>query len=96
MRTNILIFICRSDKIVSYKRGGSNANNIHISLFNEFKDREERKKKLEKEILNKACSFQPNLKQSKKYKSHRINNKNFIERNNDYMKERQKRLEMKK
>lgn len=82
---------------MSYKRGGSsNGNNIHVSLFNEFKDRIERQEKLEKEILKKACSFKPNLEKTKKYKSHRINNKKFIERNKDYVREKNKKLEMKK
>lgn len=82
---------------MSYKRGEStNASNIHISLYNEFKDREERKKKLENEIIKKSCSFQPNLEKSKKYKSHRINDKNFIDRNNDFVNEKKQRLETKK
>ena len=74
---------------MSFKRGGNkNGNNIHIALYREHKDRQERQEKLEKEALGKSCSFQPNLEKSKNFKSARVTGKNFIERNQEYIQEK--------
>ena len=81
-----------SDKIVSFKRGDNLKNNtIHESLFNEHKDRKNRKAKLEESTLKKTCTFKPNTSLSKNFKSPVTSSKDFLSRNMDFRKNKELR-----